>query len=184
MKKLSLILALVLVMLTFASCGAAYEAPVKNYFAAIQNENPEKMYKAVYDPFYIEYALEQQDLDDDETDELVDGCKDMVKEAYDRLEDNYGKNIKITYKVEDIRKFTRNDVAYLGEYLEDKYDYDAEKVKDVVVLTVNSRVIGDEDNEAETSEVVVLKVSGKWYYSQILSSLSGVKEAIRAAKWD
>lgn len=184
MKKLSLILALVLVMLTFASCGASYEAPLKNYFSAIQNENPEKMYKATFDPFYAEYILDQRDLDDDETDELVDECKDMVKETYDSLEDKYGKNIKITYKVENVRKFKKADVTYLGQYLEDEYDYDAKKVKDVVVLTVKSRVIGDEDNEAETSDVVLIKVSGKWYYSQIFSSLSSVKEAIREAKWD
>lgn len=185
MKKLSLILAFVLVMLSLASCGSAgYEAPVKNYFSAIQNENPEKMYKAVYDPFYIEYALEERDLDEDETDELLDECKDMVKDAYERLEDNYGKNIKITYKLEDVRKFTKADVNYLGTYLEDEYDYDAKKVQDVVVITATSRVIGEEDNEAETAEAVVIKVSGKWYYSQIFSGLSDVKSAIREAKWD
>ena len=183
MKKLALVLASILIMLSLASCaGAGYEAPIKNYFKAIQNENPEKMYNAIFDPFYAEYKLDE--MDEDDTDELLDECKDAVKAAYDELEEEYGKNIKITYKVENVRKFTKSDVTYLGEYLEENYDYEAKKVQDVAVLTVQSRVIGDEDNEADTADVVVIKVSGKWYYSQIFSSLDGVKRAIRDVKWD
>ncbi len=185
MKKISLILALVLVMLTLAACGSAsYEAPVKNYFNAIQNENAEKFYRAVYDPFFIEYSLERNDLDDDETDELIDMCKDTVKESLDSLEDKYGKNIKITYKLENVRKFTKEDVAFLAEYLDKNFDYDAEQVQDAVVLTVKTRAIGEKDNEASTTEAVVLKVSGKWYYNRIFSGLKAVKEAIRTIKWD
>jgi hypothetical protein len=90
MKIISLILALLFTMLTFTACGSAsYETPVKNYFDAIENENAEKFYRATYDPFFIEYTLEKQDLDDDETDELeghklipIGSRNDLTSEAH------------------------------------------------------------------------------------------------------
>lgn len=180
MKKLAAILAFVLVLLTFTACGsAAYEKPMKNLMNAIINNDPEKYCAAFVDPFYEEY-LKDQNKDLDDMDDIVKEYKSQVKEISKQFKDSYGDNIKVKYEIDRVRKFTKEDVTFLGEYLDEKFDYDAKAVKDVVVITGYTRITGDEASEKEPFEEVMIKVNGKWYISFELGSLSAVKSAIES----
>ena len=177
MKKLSAILALVLVLLTFTACGAGYEKPMKNADKAIINADHEKYVKTFLDPFYAEYLMDKDDDLEDE-DDIVKNYKDTVKEISKSMSKTYGDHIKVSYEIENVRKFTKEDIKFLGEYMDDKYDYEKGSVSNIVVVSGYKRTTGDDASEKDYFEEVMIKVKGKWYNSLIFSSLDSVKSAI------
>ena len=64
------------------------------------------------------------------TEDLEDSLDDdYLEDQLEKFEDEYGKNIKITYKVLDKEKIDKEDLEDLQENLEDKYEDSKKKCK-------------------------------------------------------
>ena len=189
MKKLSAILAFVLVLLTFTACGSAgYEKTIENYYKAIVNEDAQKFMDLYANDDYIDYLIkdskkdEDKENDLDDEDDVLDIYEDRVKARLKNYEDEkegegLGKNIKYDVEVSSVRKFHKDDVAALAEYLDDK-GYEKETVQDVVYVSYTCRLTGDEGSYRENRGSIVLKVSGKWYLTTALSGTDSVLKGI------
>lgn len=150
--------ALLVVILLIVALGGGYKKPIDNFIKGMEKGNAKTMMKAFP-------AVMKEDLEDYITDERLDDMKES-------LEDEYGKNIKITYKILDKEKIDKDDLKEVQEDLEDQYP-DAKKSKVKVTagykLSVKMTIKGKDDKESDTVTMKVYKIGGKWC---ILSPMS------------
>ena len=95
-----------------------------------------------------------------EMDEYVD--QEDMDDMLESLEEEYGKNIKISYKILDKEKIEKDDLEDVQEKIEKYYD-EKVKVSAGYKVTVKSTVKGKEDSETDTDTMSVYKIDGKWY---------------------
>lgn len=101
--------------------------------------------------------FQDSDLDLDNYEAAIDSL-DMIWDGYhDELEDGYGKNIKVSYKIKSAEKLDDWDD------IQDEYDALNIDIKAVYNLTVRMTIEGDDDEDTETSDITVLKIGSKWY---------------------
>ncbi|MBQ4151271.1 MAG: hypothetical protein IJC81_05670 [Clostridia bacterium] len=186
MKKLSAILAFVLVLLTFTACGSAgYEKVIKAQYDAILEGDADAYMACFANEAYVEYLIDEFEEDELEDEKDVQKkYKESVKDSLEYWEDDkikrddyeydglgLGKNIKVDIEVLDTVTFEKDDIALFAEYLEEKYDYDKETVQDVVVVNYILRRTGEDGYDRTEVSKVVIKIDGTWYISEDFSSI-------------
>ena len=153
----ALVVLFILVKLFGAITTPGYEKPIQYVCNGIEDGSFKTMMKA-----FPEYITDQmEDYYGDEMDELMDG---MVE----NLKDEYGKKVKITYRVKDKDKMDKSDIKELEQNV--KYSYDEKvKIKEAYELEVEMKIKGSEGSDKDTSDITVIKVGSKWYlYDQSL----------------
>ena len=143
----------ILVKLFGAISTPGYEKPIKYVCDGIENGSFNTMMKA-----FPEYITDQ--LDDyygDDTDDLMDSLVES-------LEDEFGKRLKVSYKITDKDKLDKDDIEELQDDVQYSYG-EKVKIKEAYELEVEMKIKGSEDNRKDTSDVTVIKVGSKWYLS-------------------
>lgn len=143
-----IVAAIIVIVVIFSLISGAYKTPIKNYFNGVQKTNAKTYLKA-----YPEFMRE--DLED-KYDE------DFLEKRIESLEKTYGDNVKLSYKVVDKIKMTKDE---LDEYKDDlKKDYDDEKIKVSAgyKVCIKLTVKGSDEKETNFMTLEVLKVNGKW----------------------
>lgn len=87
--------------------------------------------------------------------------KDIIKKAVEFMEDEYGKNIKISYKVTDKEKLDKDDIDDLEDNFKKRYDKKI-KISKAYELEVKLTIKGKDDKDSDEVDFVVAKVDGKW----------------------
>lgn len=154
--------ALVCLFLLFKVVGAVstpgYEKPVKYMLNGLQDGNYKTMMKA-YPKFMKEQFDEQvEDYYDGEVDELMEMLTDDMKEEY-------GKKVKLSYKVTDKEKLDKDEVKDLQESFKWRYD-EKVKIKEAYVLELEMKIKGSEGKDEEDVEMTVIKIGSDWYLTQ------------------
>ncbi len=126
---------------------------------------------------FKEYRLSSYDGDEeaffedmsDQFDADVSSWNDFYK-AFDTntaegLEDEYGK-YKITVeatKTKDVSvRSVLEDYEWLIENLESSTDFDSDKISDAKLVTVKTKIVGEDDMERSKLEVCMVKIGGSW----------------------
>lgn len=109
---------------------------------------------------YWDYLEEEYDV---EIDEIIEEAEDEFDDMMDELEDQYGKNIRVTYKVVDKKKLSDKKLEGIAEALADEYGLDEDKFTEAYDLEVEMTIKGSEDDDEDESEITVIKYKGKWY---------------------
>lgn len=137
---------IILIAILASVLGGGYEAPIKNMFKGMQKADLKTYLKA-----YPEFMGISDYVDQDDMDEMLES-----------LEKEYGKNIKISYKVLDKEKIEKDNLEKVQKKIENYYD---EKVKVTAgyKVEVKSTIKGKDDSETDTSTMKVYKIDGKWY---------------------
>ena len=176
MKKLALFLALMLVTLSFAACADnGYEKVIENYYAALNDEDGDAAL-ALYDDYFLEYACDAADIDfEDDVDKYAKTIKSTLKAYNKMIEEKYDDDIdglnEITYVIDDVTFYDDEDeFEALVDYLDDEFGYDAKAIEKIALLEIEETYVGDEDEESDDIEVVVIKVDGKWYICPALGN--------------
>ena len=139
--------------------------------------------KAVFEltmhPYALEEAIEDEEFEDKA--EAIDEYKDRAEDVRDSLEDAYGKGLRVKVEHKKTTKYKKSDIKKINEYLEEEHDYPANYISALHVVKVKATIKGREDDDSETSEVVVAKVKGKWYMGEFpgLYSKSSIKDVIK-----
>lgn len=104
---------------------------------------------------------------DDELKVDVDDVKDAVEDSHDdsldEWEDEYGKNPKVSYKVESSKKLDKRDVKKINKALEERYDIDDNLVKAAYRVEIDVKIKGKDDYYSNDTFITVVKIKGKWY---------------------
>lgn len=141
------VLALIIILIIIiANVAGGYKTPINNMFKGMQKANLKTYLKA-----FPEFMEMDEYVDQDEMDEMLES-----------LEDEYGKNIKISYKILDKEKIDKDDLEDVQEKIEKYYDEEV-KVSKGYKVTVKSTVKGKDDSESDTDTMSVYKIDGKWY---------------------
>jgi hypothetical protein len=97
----------------------------------------------------------------EDEDDLVDMMEESFDMIHEQWEEEYGDDIKISYKIKDAKKMDKDDL----EDLQDEYD-DADidiDIKQAYEVEVEVTIKGDDDDDEEDMDLVIIKVGGKWY---------------------
>ena len=86
---------------------------------------------------------------------------DAMEERLDELKDEYGSNVKISYKVTDKEKIKKEDLQKVQKYIKKNYDAD---VKVTAGYKVKTEVTfkGKDDKDTNKDTVYVYKIDNKW----------------------
>lgn len=136
----------VLLIVIIANISGGYKTPISNMFKGMQKANLKTYLKAYPEFMEMDEYVDQEDMDD----------------MLESLEEEYGKNIKISYKILDKEKIEKDDLEDVQEKIEKYYDAKV-KVSAGYKVTVKSTVKGKEDSETDTDTMSVYKIDGKWY---------------------
>ena len=137
----------------------AYQKPIDTYISVMFKGKASKI-KDLAPKEYWDYMEEEQDMD---VDEFIEEFEEEYDDMQEMLEDEYGKNIRVTYKVEKTKDLSDKKVEKIAEALEEQYDIDENSVKAAKELDVEMTIKGSEDDDEDDAEFTVVKIGSKWY---------------------
>jgi hypothetical protein len=158
---------ILLIVLISSLIGGAWKSPVKTYLnGTCKGKISFNAVKKLAPAEYWEYMEEEQDLDmDDVEDYIKDDYKDEFEESLesDYFEDEYGTDIKISYKIDSKKKLSKGKLGDLRDALKENYDIAKKSVKAAYKVKVKITIKGDEDKDTNTNNLYVVKIGSKWY---------------------
>lgn len=150
--SVAVIAILVIVLLVNIFGGGGYKKAISTMVDGME--------KADWDKYSSVLLKEERKTMESWTD--GDDIMDMMMESF---EDDYGKNIKISYKIKDKEKLDKDDI----EDLEDEYDDTYGKKIDIekaYTLEVEMTIKGKDDKDTDTDDMTVVEVDSDWYVLQ------------------
>lgn len=148
--------ALILIfVLVLCLSGGGPENALDTYFDVMYRGKISKVEKIAPEKYW-------KSLDED-MDEIEDNMKTLYKMRIRGLEDEYGDNIKISYKITDKDEVTKNTLNEMKDNIKSKYDIPKKTVTDACELEIELTIKGDEDKETREGSFFVVKVDGDWY---------------------
>lgn len=142
---------LIVIILAAALSTPAYEKPVEYFITGISNGSYKTMKKAM--PKFVIEELEDNSYFD---------MEDMIEEAHDEMIDEYGKSVKLTYKVKRKKSIDKDDLEDIEDMIDDYYDKEI-KVSKGYELRVEMILKAKGESEKEKIDINVYKINGKWY---------------------
>ena len=91
----------------------------------------------------------------------------MVELIIDMLEDGYGKNIKVSYKVTKEDKLTESELNKIREGANSKYEITRKSITEGYEMTIK----GDDDEMTSEGSAVVVKINGSWYLADFSGNI-------------
>lgn len=152
------IIALIVVVIVLLA-GGKYTTALDNYIAVNCYGKADKI-EFLAPKEYWDYYEEQNDKS---LADLKEQFEDNWDDMQDMMEDEYGKNIKVSYKVVDEDKISDRKMKKIADALEDTYDIDANSVKEGYNIDVEMTIKGSEDDDETETTFNVIKIGGRWY---------------------
>lgn len=168
-KKTALVISLAMaVSMALTACGdsddnddddeestPAYEVPVENYIKSVQKNDADLYKKSLAKPMadYISDKMGEEYF------------KEQVEEASKELKDEYGEDVKISYKVKEKEELGKEDLEDLNDRFKETFESESEITSgyrlDVEFIYTGTDISSiDEDDKDVTFEVG--KIDGKW----------------------
>lgn len=146
-----------LIVLFSALFGGGYKTALNNYY---------KKYligKATQSTIKNMYPDEYWDENDIDPEDIWESYEEYSDDMVDSLEDEYGKNLRVTYKITDKDKMDKDDLKDLASELHEEWGVKKKSVKQAYELELEVTIKGSEDEETDDMDVVVVKIGSKWY---------------------
>lgn len=151
---------IVLVILISLIFGGGYKSAIDNYFEGFEDTNAKKFMKAMPE-CQIEY-LEESLKDYSKFDSLAEYFEYLLEEALNKIEDEYGDDISISYEIKDKEELSEKELKDIRKRLENNYDNDDVKVTKGYEVEITAEIKGDDNSDEEDITVKVAKVDGDW----------------------
>lgn len=152
-----IIILTILISLIF---GGGYKSAINNYFEGFEDTNAKKFMKAMPE-CQIEY-LEESLKDYSKFDSLAEYFEYCLEEALNKIEDEYGDDISISYEIKDKEELSEKELKDIRKRLENNYDNDDVKVTKGYEVQITAEIKGDDNSDEEDITVKVAKVDGDW----------------------
>ncbi len=151
---------IVLVILISLIFGGGYKSAIDNYFEGFEDTNAKKFMKAMPE-CQIEY-LQESLKDYSKFDSLAEYFEYLLEEALNKIEDEYGDDISISYEIKDKEELSEKELKDIRKRLENNYDNDDVKVTKGYEVEITAEIKGDDNSDEEDITVKVAKVDGDW----------------------
>lgn len=166
-KKFALLLGiitgviLIVVLIVLLIYGDGYKKTLDNYYKAHENNDADLLYNSVIAKYWIDYMNEG--WGDSAYETIQEGIEDEIEEW------DCGNNIKITYKIKNERRATKEQLEELEDNIYDRYAYyvyagNEFSITDAYVLDIDFTVKGDEGTKSfhYPDGFLIIKENGKW----------------------
>ena len=108
----------IIVLIVALTSGGGYKSAINNYIDVMIKGKVDKIEKLAPKEYWEYY----EDTYDKDIDDVEKEAEDMVELIIDMLEDGYGKNIKVSYKVTKEDKLTESELNKIREGANSKYE--------------------------------------------------------------
>lgn len=161
-------LALVLVIVIISSIlGNSYKKAIDNFFDFTVKCEIDKLEKLAPEDFWDKLEKDK-DID-------LDEIKEELEERFDgeleELEDYYGKNLKVKYKVLEKEVMDEDDLDDLKDNLKDTYGIKKRSVQKALEVEVEATIKGRDDEDTMEQDMIIVKIDGDWYITTVFSML-------------
>lgn len=172
MLAAGVVVVILVIVLLSSLFGGGYKKAIDRYYdavyfgkkAAIENLAPKEVWDWIEDEYDVDKA------------EVVEYLQEASEDRIEVLEDEYGKNIKFSFKVTDKDTADKDDLKELRDELKE-WDIPKKKVKKALEVEFDYTIKGKEDKDEDDSEVGVVKIGSKWYsYNGIYMIVSAARE--------
>ncbi len=150
---------LVLIIIIASVAGGGYKKALKKNMAMSFKGQVKHMEKLAPKEVW-EYIEDEADMD---IKDLQEEYEDSWDDIEDSLEDEYGKNIRASFKITDKDKVDKDDLKEIKDSLKDNYDIAKKDVKKAYELEVDITVKGKDDEDTEDVDLYAVKIGSKWY---------------------
>ncbi|HBV52579.1 MAG TPA: hypothetical protein DEF06_09825 [Clostridiales bacterium] len=161
---------ILIVVLVICLSGGGPEKALDNYISVLYNGKVNKLEKLA-PAEYWEYLEDESDVSLSDAEEQME---ELNKTLIRGLEDEYGSNIKISYKILEKDDVSSKDLDSMKDYIKSNYDIPKKSVTDAVELEVEMTVRGDDDEETDESTFYAVKVNGDWYICSSSGAFLGI----------
>lgn len=157
----------IIVLIVALTAGGGYKGAINNYIDVMIKGKVDKIEKLAPKEYW-EYYEDEYDMDIDDVEKEAEDMVDLIK---DMLEDEYGDNVKVSYKITKEDKLTEKEISEIKEGVNDKYGIARKNVTEGYEVDLDMTVKGDDDEMTNETTVYVVKISGGWYITDTNGNL-------------
>lgn len=158
------LVALIVIIILCSAFSGGYAKPVRKMFDAYAEKDGELLMEC-YSEYEIDYYAKSSDMSKKETEKMY---KSQAKLYYELFRNDYGRDFKTSVDVKDKEKIEKSDLKDIEEYLQIKFDKKKLEVTKGYILDCEVSIKGDDDDDVEDYECLVLKIDGKWCITDVL----------------
>lgn len=136
--------------------GSSYKDPVKDLEKAFNKSNGKVLVQSVY----TKKMIKKYEKNYDDIEELYEIYDELLEELDEDMEDEYGKNVKYTIKIEDKYKLYSDEIEDIEDYY-DRYLDTKVKITEGYELECTMKIKGKDDKDEEDFEITVVKIKGE-----------------------
>ncbi len=154
--------AIIIVIVLIVALSSSPKDAVKNYVNGTFNGD--------YDAFIDMQPTEVWEYMEKEYDQEMPDEKDfeeIYESSLEALEEEYGKDVSVSYKVTDKDELDEDDLKDIRNTLKDTYDISKKDVTAAYELDVELTIEGDDDEETKDATFIVYKLNGDWYVQDV-----------------
>lgn len=151
---------IVIIIILCAVFSGGYKKPIDKMFKAFEDGDG-KALMSIYPDVLIESDDFEDNIKDADYDSVKEYFEEQAEKFTDQLEEEYGKDLKISYKIEDKDELSNKKLKDIKDSLK------AQGAKNVKVtkgyeLDLEIKIKGDDDDDEDDLEIIVAKVNGQW----------------------
>lgn len=151
------VLVLLILIIPISISNSGYKTVMKDYCKSIVKQDYEK-YKSVFPSVITENGLESLMLF------AYDTGENFMQSKYNSYVEAYGKNVKISYKINDRTKLSKEELLQYSKSATALCTDGSEiNFKKGYTLNVTMKYKGKTSSNEEDVSVIVVKLDGDWY---------------------
>ena len=149
----------IVVLIVALTAGGGYKSAINNYIDVMIKGQVNKLDKLAPQAYWDYY----EDTYDMDIDDLERDAEDVVDTVIDLLEDEYGDNVRVSYKVTKEDKLTDSKLNEIREGVNDRYELARKSVTEGYDIDADITVKGDDDEMTSETSAYIVKIDGGWY---------------------
>ena len=162
-----------ILLITAIFGGSGAERALNNYASSIQKPTDENIERLVPKEYW-EYMVRGEYSGYDDVDDAIEKFFDMRETLLEDYEEEYGDNIRVSYKIKTERDVTDSVLENVKIRMNREYDILRKDIKKMVRLKVLLTISGDEDELEYSSTMYAVLIRNDWYLTDESGYFKGI----------
>ena len=150
---------IILIIIIASVAGNGYKKAIDNYMDVLIYGKADKIEKLAPKEYW-DYCEENYDTD---ITDIIDQFEDSYEYLSDNLEEEYGKNVKVRYKITDKDDLSDKKLNTIRDNLKDEYGIAKKSVTKAYKIDAEMTLKGSDDEDTEDMTLIIVKIGGSWY---------------------
>lgn len=150
---------IILIIILTSVISNSYKKAIDNYLDVLIRGQADKIEKLAPKEYW-EYYEDEYDTD---LNDIVDSFENTYEYLSEALEKEYGKNIKVSYKITDKNELSDKKLSVIRDTLKDDYGIAKKSVSKAYKVEIKMTIKGSDDKDTEETDLIVVKIGSGWY---------------------